>query len=83
MRALHGSETCVRAYGQPPGNGSTLPSCRDLRAHEQVVVDGGLTGEHVQDAARIAAVVHAGAVTLDGVAAAFDDAHLPLTQATA
>jgi len=36
-----------------------------VRAHEQVVVDGGLTEEHVHDAVRIAAVVHAAAVALE------------------
>jgi alkyl hydroperoxide reductase subunit D len=55
-----------------------------VRSHEQVVVvAGGLTDEHVHDAVRIAAVIHAAAVTLDGLASVFDDAHLPSTQATA
>lgn len=36
-----------------------------VRAHEKVVVEGGLTEEHVHDAVRIAAVVHAAAVGLE------------------
>jgi alkyl hydroperoxide reductase subunit D len=36
-----------------------------VKAHEQVVVEGGLTEEHVHDAVRIAAVVHAAAVALE------------------
>ncbi len=36
-----------------------------LRAHEQVVVAGGLTEDAVHDAVRIAAVVHAAAVALE------------------
>jgi lipoyl-dependent peroxiredoxin subunit D len=36
-----------------------------LKAHEQAVMDGGLTDEHVHDAVRIAAVVHAAAVALE------------------
>jgi lipoyl-dependent peroxiredoxin subunit D len=36
-----------------------------VRAHEQVVVDGGLGEEHVHDAVRIAAVVNAAAVALE------------------
>lgn len=35
-----------------------------VRSHEQVVLEGGLTEEHVHDAVRIAAVVHAAAVAL-------------------
>ena len=63
---------------------SALHGCEScVRAHEQVVVDGGLTDEHVHEAVRIAAVVHAAAVTFDAVAAFASDAHLPQTQATA
>jgi alkyl hydroperoxide reductase subunit D len=54
-----------------------------VRSHEQVVVEGGLTDDHVHDAVRIAAVIHAAAVTLEAVAPVFDDVHLPSTQATA
>jgi alkyl hydroperoxide reductase subunit D len=36
-----------------------------VKAHEKVVVEGGLTEEHVHDAVRIAAVVHAAAVGLE------------------
>ena len=36
-----------------------------VRAHEQAVIEGGLTEEHVHDAVRIAAVVHAAAVALE------------------
>lgn len=37
-----------------------------LKAHEAVVLEGGLTEDHVHDAVRIAAVVHAAAVALEG-----------------
>ena len=36
-----------------------------VRAHEQVVVEAGLSEEHVHDAVRIAAVVNAAAVALE------------------
>jgi len=36
-----------------------------VKAHEKVVVEGGLTEEHVHHAVRIAAVVHAAAVGLE------------------
>jgi alkyl hydroperoxide reductase subunit D len=36
-----------------------------VRAHEQAVVESGLTEEHVHDAVRIAAVVHGAAVALE------------------
>jgi len=36
-----------------------------VRSHEHVVLEGGLTEEHVHDAVRIAAVVHAAAVALE------------------
>ena len=36
-----------------------------VKAHEKAVVEGGLTEEHVHDAVRIAAVVHAAAVGLE------------------
>ncbi|APR81232.1 Alkylhydroperoxidase protein D [Minicystis rosea] len=40
-----------------------------LRAHEQAVIAGGLTEEHVHDALRIAATIHAVAVMLEVEAA--------------
>jgi alkyl hydroperoxide reductase subunit D len=36
-----------------------------MRAHEKVVLEGGLTEEHVHDAVRIASVIHAAAVGLE------------------
>ena len=36
-----------------------------IRSHEAVVIDGGLTEEHVHDAVRIAATVHGAAVSLE------------------
>ena len=36
-----------------------------LQAHEKVVLDGGLTEEHVHDAVRIAATINAAAVALE------------------
>lgn len=36
-----------------------------VQAHERVVLEGGLTEEQVHDAVRIAAVVHAVAVSLE------------------
>ena len=36
-----------------------------VQSHEKVVLDGGLTEDHVHDAVRIAAVVHAAAVGLE------------------
>jgi len=45
---------------------SAISGCEAcVRAHEQVVVEGGLTEDHVHDAVRIAAVVHAAAVALE------------------
>jgi alkyl hydroperoxide reductase subunit D len=45
---------------------SALNGCEAcVRAHEQVVVDGGLSEEQVHDAVRIAAVLGAAAVALD------------------
>lgn len=44
---------------------SALAGCETcIRAHEKAVLEGGLTEEHVHDAVRIAAVVHAAAVAL-------------------
>lgn len=36
-----------------------------MRSHEKVVLDGGLSEEHVHDAVRIAAVIQAAAVSLE------------------
>ena len=36
-----------------------------IRSHEAVVIEGGLTEDHVVDAVRIAAVVNAAAVALE------------------
>jgi len=41
-----------------------------VQAHEKVVIDGGLTTAHVNDAIRIAATVHAAAVALSWTAPA-------------
>lgn len=38
-----------------------------VRSHEAVVLEGGLTEEHVHDAVRMAATVHAAAVSLEMV----------------
>jgi lipoyl-dependent peroxiredoxin subunit D len=43
-----------------------------MESHEKAVRQHGLTAEHVQAAVRIAAVVHAAAAVLDGVAAERD-----------
>jgi alkyl hydroperoxide reductase subunit D len=50
-----------------------------IQAHERVVLEGGLTEDHVHDAVRIAATVHAAAVALDmrdDARAAEDEGHL-------
>ena len=36
-----------------------------VRSHEKAVIEGGLTDEHVHDAVRIAATMHAAAVSLE------------------
>ncbi|MFC0038105.1 carboxymuconolactone decarboxylase family protein [Actinomadura rayongensis] len=49
---------------------SAVNGCgRCLESHEKVLRDGGLSRELIQEALRIAAVVHATAVTLEGEAA--------------
>ena len=49
---------------------SAITGCEQcVRSHEQVVQQKGLTAAHVQEAVRVASIVHALAVTLDGVAA--------------
>jgi alkyl hydroperoxide reductase subunit D len=45
---------------------SAINGCAScLQAHENVVLQGGLTEDHVHDAVRIAAVIHGAAVALD------------------
>ncbi|HEY7515561.1 MAG TPA: carboxymuconolactone decarboxylase family protein [Vicinamibacteria bacterium] len=45
---------------------SAINACEAcVRAHEHTVLESGLTEEHVHDAVRIAAVVHAAAVALE------------------
>lgn len=45
---------------------SAINGCETcVRAHEKVVVDGGLTEEHIHEAVRVASVVHAVAVSLE------------------
>ncbi len=41
-----------------------------VQSHEKVVIEKGITDEQVHDAVRIAAVIHAAAVALDGAGAA-------------
>jgi len=45
---------------------SAVNGCQTcIQAHEKAVLEGGLTEDHVHDAVRIAAVVHAAATALD------------------
>jgi lipoyl-dependent peroxiredoxin subunit D len=45
---------------------SAINGCETcVRAHEKVVIEGGLTEDQVHDAVRIAAVIHAAAVALE------------------
>jgi lipoyl-dependent peroxiredoxin subunit D len=45
---------------------SAINACETcIRSHEKVVLEGGLTGEQVHDAVRIAAVIAAAAVSLE------------------
>jgi alkyl hydroperoxide reductase subunit D len=45
---------------------SAINGCQScVRAHEKVVLEGGLSEDHVHDAVRIAAVMHAAAVGLE------------------
>ncbi len=47
---------------------SAVTGCEQcVRSHEAVVRQKGLTAAHVQEAVRVASIVHALAVTLDGV----------------
>jgi lipoyl-dependent peroxiredoxin subunit D len=49
---------------------SAINGCEScMKAHEKVVLAGGLSEDHVHDAVRIAAVVHGAAVALDLVPA--------------
>ncbi|HEX4351657.1 MAG TPA: carboxymuconolactone decarboxylase family protein [Polyangiales bacterium] len=48
-----------------------------VRSHEQVVLEGGLSEEHVHDAVRIAAVIHAAAVALEIAESAADASEAP------
>jgi alkyl hydroperoxide reductase subunit D len=49
---------------------SAINGCETcVRSHEKVVIEGGLTDEHVHDAVRIAATMHAAAVSLEMQAA--------------
>ena len=44
---------------------SAINGCETcIRAHEKVVLEGGLTEDQVHDAVRIAATIHAAAVSL-------------------
>jgi alkyl hydroperoxide reductase subunit D len=38
-----------------------------LKAHEKVVLEGGLTEDHIHDAIRIAATIHAASVALEAI----------------
>lgn len=45
---------------------SAINGCETcLRSHEEAVLSGGLTEAHVHDAVRLAAAIHAGAVSLE------------------
>ena len=49
---------------------SAINGCEScLKAHEKVVLGGGLTDDQVHDAVRIAAVIHGAAVAIDLVPA--------------
>ncbi|MFO0598447.1 MAG: carboxymuconolactone decarboxylase family protein [Myxococcaceae bacterium] len=49
---------------------SAVNSCEScLRSHEAVVLEGGLSTDHVHDAVRIAATIHAAAVALETIIA--------------
>jgi alkyl hydroperoxide reductase subunit D len=54
---------------------SAINGCEScVRAHEHAVVSGGLSEEHVHDAVRIAATIHAAAVALEMGAPALAEA---------
>ncbi|MGQ0506969.1 MAG: carboxymuconolactone decarboxylase family protein [Myxococcaceae bacterium] len=45
---------------------SAINGCETcVQSHEKVVIEGGLTEDHVHDAVRIASVIHAAAVSLE------------------
>jgi alkyl hydroperoxide reductase subunit D len=47
---------------------SAINGCEScLRSHEAVVLEGGLTDDHVHDAVRIASTIHAAAVALETI----------------
>ena len=47
---------------------SAINGCETcVQSHERVVLEGGLSDEHVHEAVRIAAVIHAAAVSLEMV----------------
>lgn len=49
---------------------SAINGCETcVQSHERAVLDGGLSEDQIHDAIRIAAVVHAAAVALDGTVA--------------
>jgi len=50
---------------------SAINNCETcVRAHEKTVLDAGLSDDHVHDAVRIAATIHAAAVALEAAASA-------------
>ncbi len=52
-----------------------------IRAHEQTIVDGGLSDEHVHDAVRLAATLQATAVALEISGAIINDTAMPVASA--
>ena len=68
---------------------STINACETcIQAHEKALIDGGLTEDHVNDAVRIAATIHAAAVALEiqptGPAAAHEgESHVQESQPSA
>jgi alkyl hydroperoxide reductase subunit D len=58
-----GSKVDFELYALAASAVGGCESC--MRAHEHVVVDGGLTEEQVHDAVRIAATIHAAAIALE------------------
>jgi lipoyl-dependent peroxiredoxin subunit D len=58
-----GSKVDFELYSLAASAVGGCESC--MRAHERVVVEGGLTEEQVHDAVRIAATIHAAAIALE------------------
>jgi lipoyl-dependent peroxiredoxin subunit D len=58
-----GSKVDFELYALAASAVGGCESC--MRAHEHVVVEGGLTEEQVHDAVRIAATIHAAAIALE------------------